>query len=337
VTKANPTVVGAFVIGAIALIIGGVLAFGAASMFARNIPVVMYFKDSVEGLDPGAAIVFRGVQLGTVTGVTAVLQPDLSISIVVAGELLPSSLTLANGMAISDARGQRLGEFIAKGLRAQLQTQSLLTGQKLIALDFMPDLPAVMHGDGKGPAEIPTVPSEFDVYKAEISDILKKIDALPLDQLIAQTMATVEEFGNTASTATEFMVEIQGETEAALDRVDAMLARAEESGLIENANTTIVGIGNLASNADAGVAQMRDEATAAVASFEKASVALQEALATAQGVIAPDSELSRATLNTLNDLSIALRDGAAAANSIRVLADYLANNPESVLFGKPPE
>jgi len=336
VTKANPTVVGAFVIGAIALIIGGVLAFGAASMFARNVPVVMYFSDSVEGLDAGSPIIFRGVQLGTVTGVTAVVQPDLSINIVVAGDLLPSSLKLAQGMELPQTGG-KLQDFIAKGLRAQLQTQSLLTGQKLVALDFMPDQPAVLRGDGKGPAEIPTVESEFDVYKAEIADILKKIDALPLDQLIAQAMLTVEEFGTTANTATNFMVEIQGETEAALDRIDAMLARAEESGLIDNANTTIVDIGKLATNADASLAEMSDEAKAAVASFEQASTALQAALATAQGVMDPDSEMSRAAINTMNDLSIALRDGASAANSIRVLADYLANNPDSVLFGKPPE
>ena len=174
-TKANPTVVGGFVVGAIALMIAGVLFFGSASMFAPKVPVVMYFTGSVEGLNTGAVIEFSGVQLGTVTGVTAEVQPDLSIQVVVDGELNPSAVSLGKGVAEPGTPGENFARFIEKGIRAQLTTGSLLTGQKIVSLAFLPDEPAVMRGPNAGEYEIPTVPSEFDVYKAEIADTLLNV------------------------------------------------------------------------------------------------------------------------------------------------------------------
>jgi len=344
VTKANPTVVGGFVVGAIALMIAGVVFFGSASMFATKIPVVMYFPDSVEGLNTGSSIEFSGVQLGTITGVKAVVQADLSIQIVVEGEITPASITLGKGVEAPGTPGENFARFIQKGLRAQLTSGSLLTGQKIVSLAFMPDHPAVMRGPNEGEHEIPTVSSEFDIYKAQFADTLAKIQALPLEDLVSHMMATIDSFGTTADKANELMDTVKGDTASVLNRVDELLAQAQATGLVNNANTAVVDISKFAGDANVSLDQMTVMAKAAILSFEDSSKALQTALekitatlAEAEGVISPDSELSRATLATLNDLSVAVRDIGMTANSIRVLTDYLARNPDSILFGKPAE
>ncbi len=343
-TKANPTVVGGFVVGAIALMIAGVVFFGSASMFSTKVPVVMYFPNSVEGLGTGSAIEFSGVQLGTVTGVTAVVQDDLSIQVVVDGEIDPHSFTLGKGVEAPATPGENFARFIEKGLRAQLTTGSLLTGQKIVSLVFTPDKPAVLRGPKDGEYEIPTIPSDFDVYKAEIADTLAKIQALPLEQLISSMMATIDKFGATADTANSLMNTVKDDTASVLERVDTMLDQAQALGLIKNTNTAVVDLSSLASDANVSVEELTNLSKAAIASLEQSSTALQAALAQAsqtlseaKSLIAPDSELSRATLATLNDLSVAVRDVGMTANSIRVLTDYLARNPDSILFGKPAE
>lgn len=343
-TKANPTVVGGFVVGAIALMIAGVLFFGSASMFAPKIPVVMYFPGSVEGLNTGAVIEFSGVQLGTVTGVTAEIQPDLSIQVVVDGELNPNAVSLGKGVEATGTPGENFIRFIERGIRAQLTTGSLLTGQKIVSLAFLPDQPAIMRGPKAGEYEIPTVPSDFDVYKAEIADTLAKIQALPLEQLIGSMMTTIDKFGTTADTANGLMSTVKDDTASVLNRVDAMLAQAEQLGLVANTNTAVVDVSTLAGDANVSLEELTSLARTAIASFEQSSEALQIALekvtstlSEAEGVISPDSELSRATIATLNDLSVAVRDIGMTANSIRVLTDYLARNPDSILFGKPAE
>lgn len=343
-TKANPTVVGGFVVGAIALLIAGVVFFGSASMFATKIPVVMYFPDSVEGLATGSVMEFSGVQLGTVTAVTAVVQSDLSISIRVDGEITPSAVTLGAGVAEPGTPGENIRQFIDHGMRAQLMTGSLLTGQKIVSLAFMPDQPAVFRDPDGNEWEIPTVQSEFDVYKAQIADTLAKVQALPLDELVAQLMATIEGFGTTAGKANELMDTVQADTASVLSRVDALLAQVQAEGIVTNTNTAVLDISTFASDANLSLKEMTDLSRSAIESFEQSSQALQTALAkatetleTAEGVIAPDSELSRATLNALNDVAVAVRDVGATANSIRILTDYLARNPDSILFGKPAE
>jgi len=344
VTKANPTVVGGFVVGAIALMIAGVVFFGSASMFATKIPVVMYFPDSVEGLATGSTIEFSGVQLGTVTSVAAVVQPDLSIQIVVKGEITPDSITLGEGVTAAETPGENFSKFIDKGLRAQLTTGSILTGQKIVSLAFLPSQPAVLRSKDKSVFEIPTVESDFDIYKAQIADTLAKIQALPLEELVNHMMTTINNFGTTADKANELMDTVKIDTASVLNRVDELLAQVQSVGLVNNTNAAVVDVSTFAGDANVSLEEMTAMGKAAIISFEQSSEALQTALekitatlAEAEGVISPDSELSRATLATLNDLSVAVRDIGMTANSIRVLTDYLARNPDSILFGKPAE
>src|SRR5512147_2002724 len=94
--QANPKLIGGFVLGAIALLVAGLLVFGSGKFFTRRLPVAMYFEGSVSGLDVGAPISFRGVKVGEVTKVFLRYDPSAnSLVIPVLAELTPERVTFA--------------------------------------------------------------------------------------------------------------------------------------------------------------------------------------------------------------------------------------------------
>lgn len=134
--EANKTLIGAFVVGAVFLLVAAVLIFGSGKFFRKTYKAVMFFEGSIKGLNVGSPVMFRGVKVGTVTDINLILYAkDLSMRTTVIAEFDPERWTLVGG-----ERGdvKRLQLVIDRGLRAQLQMQSFVTGQLMIALDFFP-------------------------------------------------------------------------------------------------------------------------------------------------------------------------------------------------------
>jgi paraquat-inducible protein B len=181
---ANKRLIGVFVLGAIALLVIAVVVLGSGKFFRKIYVAVCYFEGSVGGLNIGAPVVFRGVKVGSVKDVILRYDPqNLTIQIPVYIELDPSK---------SEIIGPRPKEFeedlrsmIDRGLRAQLEMQSIVTGQMYVGLDFHPEKPAKLVGaDAKYP-EIPTIPTP-------LQEIAKKIEQLPLDEIIKNITTAVE-------------------------------------------------------------------------------------------------------------------------------------------------
>jgi phospholipid/cholesterol/gamma-HCH transport system substrate-binding protein len=157
VNRANPKLIGAFVVGAVALVVVGVLLLGGAQVFTAKRTFVAYFEGSVKGLNVGAPVEFQGVKIGSVTDIQLqFLTEDMELRIPVFFEFEPSKVTHVGAHA--DSRRQLLKPLVERGLRAQLEMQSLVTGQLLVQLGFLPDTPIHLVGDGKI-LEIPTVPT----------------------------------------------------------------------------------------------------------------------------------------------------------------------------------
>jgi len=129
--QASPTLIGAFVAGAVGLIVAGVLIIsGGKLLITDKTSFVLYFQGSVNGLNIGSPVTFRGVKIGTVTDIQLVVgDRDADIQI-------PVIIEIDNTKFISSRTGKpRMGDddgiddLINAGMRAQLQLQSLLTGQ----------------------------------------------------------------------------------------------------------------------------------------------------------------------------------------------------------------
>lgn len=148
----------------------------------------MRFAQSVRGLSVGAPVEFRGVGLGTVTAIDIDLKPDSGrFDMLVTLSLYPSRLGRNYRDALGDGAGTAgkdlLRQLVAQGLRAQLRTGSLLTGQKYVALDVFPHAPAARVDTDRSPVELPTVPNSLEELQDQLSNVVRRLDRMPLQEI----------------------------------------------------------------------------------------------------------------------------------------------------------
>lgn len=342
--KANPTLIGAFVVGAAALAVSGLALFGGGEFFARTVGFVSFFEGSLSGLNIGAPVTFRGVRIGSVTNVVVRYDSaDKSVRIPVYFELQQGRVELVRGVAQDPHKNVQA--MIADGLRAQLVTQSIVTGQIAVELDFHPDAPLILIGADPDIHEFPTVPStmeklgnaletfDFQGLLADIRGAVRGIEELAqspqLRDAIASLDVTIKDFGELARNIdakldplTEDFNDTTASARRTLDQITESVAAVELK-----LNPAIDDARKLIQNIDAEVHPV-------VASIVQAADAARDAMDQASKTLAvtredldEDSELYRSVISAFDEL-------AAASRSIRILADLLEQHPEALLQGK---
>ncbi len=271
--------------------------FNAAQMreYATKNYFVLLFEQSVRGLSPGAPVEFRGIPIGEVVDIKSELDystNNVKIPVVVAAE--PERISLAGKLPEGVTRENLVDYFVEKGLRAQLRTGNLLTGQNYVALDFFPNAtPATLVRSGRyGHAEFPTTPTQLEEIGTKVSQLVAKLDKIPVDEI-----------GQDLSTAIKSARRVVASPEL-LETVSSLNAALKELQLLTAELRT----------------RTAPEITAAVEQTRKS-------LAAAGSTLSADAPLH-------NRLTTALEEMAGAARALRVLADYLERHPESALFGK---
>lgn len=277
----------------------------AQAQFTQKIPFLVHFDGSVRGLSPGAPVEFRGIRVGVVSSVALEFDPAAArIRIPVGIEiepqrLVPSGLGQAE-RAANDHR--RMAELVRRGLRAQLQTGNLLTGELFVDLTFGADAPPA-ELDTSGPIPvIPSVPATIEALQASVTAIMNKIAGLPLDQLVAS-------LGKTAG-GLETIVN-SPDVQQAAKTLGATLAQVQQT------------LGRI----DAGATPLMGSVTTAAASADAALRQARTTMASIQRTAGSDSPLAGGAEDVMQELS-------RAARSIRVFADYLDRHPEALLRGK---
>ncbi len=197
---------------------------------------VLYFDGSVRGLAAGAPVELQGIKIGEVTDVTLEFDYEkLAFRIPVLVETEPERIKFIGRETVDKKRGMDI--MVEKGLRAQLKTGSLLTGQLLIGLDFHSDAsPAKINWDGRYP-ELPTIPTPMEEITSGVTRIVEKLDTIPLEQIgkdLQQTMA------NLSKTTANLQKLVQ--------KLDANVAPAATDTL-KQAQTTLIKVDRLL-NAD---------------------------------------------------------------------------------------
>jgi paraquat-inducible protein B len=355
--RAHPAAIGAFVAGAVALAIAATFIFGASGkLFGRKFPVVMFFDDSVNGLAVGAPVAYRGIRLGQVTQIKSVVG---SPRIAVAATLERGPFLTPDNPTGADQMRRAMEEAIAQGLRAQLALQSLLTGHLYVSLVLRPDIPASLVGLDRGALEIPTIPTIMAQLEAGMQKIplvnvpkylydtvegsarllqspdlgkaLESVGPLVADaqsllkRLDREVGPLITSLKGTSDTARASLVDLTQQ----LDRVAADASRLMTS-LTETSDTARGTVKDLSGDLQKTLAQL----AVLAAKLQEVSDTLRGALETAHttlrdadGALTGDSPLGY-------KLQQALKEVAAAAQSLRALTEYLERHPESVLTGK---
>jgi paraquat-inducible protein B len=158
------------------------------------VPYLVRFEGSVGGLHAGSPVQFNGIPVGTVTDVR--LEYDAAsrkLDIPVALTIEPQRIAIRGGTGGPWVPYVTMRTLVAQGLRAQLESGNLLTGELVVELAFHPDAPPAGLGTDTGPVpEIPSVPADLESIKRSVNQVLDKVAALPIDQLVAELGQTVE-------------------------------------------------------------------------------------------------------------------------------------------------
>ncbi len=341
--QANKTLIGGFLVGAVVLIAAGVLVFGSGRFLSEMRTFVMYFDGSVKGLDVGSPVVFRGVKIGSVTNIMIRANTDnLSVQIPVFIEVDPDRFEkVEKGGRFIPVDVKKLREH---GLRAQLQMKSMVTGQMMIELDFYPDKPAKLIGDGSIP-EIPTIPSNIEelakrIEKVPVEEIFKKlltaiegiekvVNSPEMQKLPASLNLTLEETRKLVQNIDQKIASLGSSVDETLKDYGKLARNVDGKveHLASGIDETVRDIQKLVNNTDARIEKLTAGVEETAAATTAAMVQGKKTLTTAEGAISEDSPV-------LYELTNAFKELASAAHSIRILAEYFEQHPDALVQGK---
>lgn len=323
---ANPTIIGSFVVGAIALAIFTLIVLGGGKIFSERSRFVTYFDGSIQGLREGANVNFRGVRIGQVRKVfvrfdESMLQFDLPVIL----ELEPGAILSVYGEKITkDESGKMMKTLIERGLRAKLQIESFVTGQLLVELDFYPEEPPVFRGQDNPYQEIPTIPSGIQLALEQVQKFMEKLEDLPVEDLLKNITSTAQGFDRLVNSP---------ELYNTLEGLDKFINSPETQRLSKSLQSTIETL-------DATIAEVQEF----VDRFDKKlNPAVGDAIKTMEDIQAAANAMQNFLKDFRNDfkddtfryeLSTALDELRNAARSFRIFVEYLDTHPEALLQGK---
>ncbi|WP_462320115.1 PqiB family protein, partial [Halochromatium sp.] len=235
---------------------------------------LMVFKGSVRGLSIGAPVLLQGIQVGQVLDIQLRFDPDaLDFSIPVLIEIEPERINVAGGVDQALANDPDiLNELIAAGMRGQLKTGSLLTGQLYVDLDFHKDAPTAALRQQDGYRVLPTVPAPIEEVTTKVKNILTQVEAFPLAQIGTELTSILN--------STKALVESNATRQA-----------------LKELEQTIADLSSIADQLDSSIAP---ELTAILSQSRKL-------VANINGLIGPEAPLNIETLRTMRDIGAAAR------------------------------
>ena len=329
--KANPTLIGAFVLGALALTIVTTLLLSGGNWFGERRQHIMYFEGAAQGLQVGAPVVFLGVKVGTVKQIQIGLdQQSRRFLVPVTIELEPHVVRTHGSEPIDLRDRATVRQLVERGLRARLRMQSLLTGQLYVDLDFHPDKPAVFAALDPELSEIPTI-------RTAGQELTTRLESFPMDKFLADVAAISGAVSKLMSA--QDTQDLPRRLDATLRHIESLAARFDAQGgpLLNDVRGNLAEMHKALLAAQAALARL-ESAADGVAELTRADGAMVgnmtragEELARAAGAVRTLAEQESPTVTGVN---AALKEIARAADALRVLAEMLEQQPDAIWRGK---
>lgn len=314
--QSHSVAIGAFVVGALLIAITTVIFVLGTSFGSERSKAVMVFEGSVKGLSIGAPVALRGVQIGQVSDIELILDSE-TVELIMLVEAEFRTENVRRRGASTDSLTE---ELISRGLRAQLNTQSLLTGLLYVQLDFHPDSELKLVDIDSPYLQIPTIPTELErlTRKLESIDFAKVAGDLEATAAGLNSFVSSEGFQDlpanlqaTLASVTGLSEQLQNQLASTGPKLDSVLDGAETT--FEAAN---VELPRLAVQVSANM-ELLESATAA---FEKGMLEIGQ-------LVEHDS-------TTVYELNKALRELSRAGRALQLLGSTLEEQPDALLRGR---
>lgn len=350
--RANPTLIGAFVVGGIAIVLAAVIALGGDNIFSKRERVVMYFRGSIYGLQLGAPVVFRGVRLGSVSDIgIAFDQGTGAFYIPVTAQLERKAVRDIAGNDTGLGATFSIRQLVDRGLRAQLSMQSLVTGQLYVDFDFDPNKNGdLVSKDGTMP-EVPTTATtiqqlrtqfeQLDLQKlaedvSEIASSVRRLVAGPeLEKGVNELRVTLSNLSHLTQRLDAQIDPLMASVRSTLGSADRSLKRIDEAagsatGALRSADSAIKRLDATTSRLDTvigNVGALTQPDGALVRNLQQTTEELARTAIALRDSVSTDSALQQ-------NLNRSLADISRAARALRDLGDTLDRQPESLLRGR---
>ena len=295
--KPQSAMIGTFIVGALLIAISAIIFLSRSGLGDRQEKVVMVFDGSVKGLTLGAPVALRGVQIGQVTDIELILNSDsVDLTMVVEAQINDQ-----NVRRVGSNTGNLTEDLIASGLRAQLNTQSVLTGLLYIQLDFHPDSDIRLISIDSEYPQIPTIPTELERFAQEF----QKIDFAQLASDISEITENIDRF--VGSEAFQELPRDLRTSLASLDSMTAQISTAVQANgprleAFLEASTRTMG------EVESELPQLSASAQATLQELNRAAAAFERAMQGVSAVVSDDS-------STRYQLDIALKEIASASRA----------------------
>ncbi|MDA3902081.1 MAG: MlaD family protein [Desulfuromusa sp.] len=333
--RIDPRVIGSFVVGAIILSVAALLFFGPGGFLSETRSYVIYFDSSVKGLSVGSPVRFRGVKIGQIKEINVRVRPqEFKFYIPVVIEIEPSRFKAdGNDKGVLDSikttvKGDDpMISLVDKGLRAQMQLDSLVTGQLYVNLDMLPDTPLVLAGYQHEYPEIPAITSSLEELTKTFADI-------PLKDLTDKLISSAEgfeklinspslhnalaKFDDTTSQLNHFLHNLNEQLLPLVNMVKDTIQQSQTT--IQDAQATIGHI-------DSKIDPLSEQLGQAVLAVNDASVKTADAMQQIKGLSANDSQI-------IEQLSLTLQEVNRTARTLRYLTTELERDPQMLLRGR---
>lgn len=306
----NTKAIGIFVTASIAVLVLLVLFFGSAKLFSQSIRYILFFEHSVNGLNVGSPVKYKGVPVGIVERILIRVegQSRESTAIPVIVRIDRSRLTNRLGTSVEVFEPKFIQKMIEDGLVAQLEQESFITGQLFVEFSIQSEQAGNFvknrNGDGDyGMVEIPTLGSSF----CEITNDVGSVISLFAEFDFQKTYQTIN------SVLESLLLVLQG--------IDAKELSRSITGAADQI-TVLLESGEL----EASLSSARS----ALEQLDQTLSGLNRLVANGNDLIAPESP-------TRHELQNSLRELSQTAQSLRLFINYLERNPSALLTGRPEQ
>lgn len=272
--------------------------------YTRKLKFMMFFDSSVRGLSMGAPVEFKGIKVGSVLDIRLEFDDeDTTFRIPVLIEIELQRI-IERGNEESSSTYETLNRLVEKGLRARLQTGSLLTSQLYVELDMHPGTPINISGEETPFPELPTLASaNFGAITASAESLLAKLNAIDIYEVTNVILDTIKHVDETVSNVNE-LITVPGIPQA-----------------IENMKSSLSSFKSIVEKVDGS--NIQDVINAGHTALESLTVTLDKT----NNVLEPNSPAQYNLIKLTGELE-------ETARSIRSLVETLERNPQALIFGK---
>lgn len=277
--------------------------------YTKKITFILFFDGSVRGLNVGAPVEFKGIKVGSVKDVRLEFDSrDTSFRIPVLIEIEPERV-IERGKDKVSSPFKTLKTLVDRGLRARLQSGSLLTGKLFVELDMHPGTPVRLVNEGGPFPELPTIPASLQQMTASLKGILAKLEKVDMEKIGMEFLATLKEANKFAKGASD------------------LINKPELQDAVENLTESLNALKGLLRKLDRRVEPVAENLEKAIGAGHQALEKARITMGLVDEVLKPDSPLQYRFIELTEEL-------AETARSIRALVDLLERNPDALIFGK---